>query len=57
VKTVKRAYRNSEHESVPIISILNCDECLFPSGFFKILRGSDECGIESGIVGGMPKLD
>ena len=25
-------------------------------GFFKILRGSDECGIESGIVGGAPKL-
>ncbi|CAF1246736.1 unnamed protein product [Rotaria sp. Silwood1] len=26
-------------------------------GFFKILRGSDECGIESGIVAGAPKLD
>lgn len=26
------------------------------SGFFKILRGEDECGIESGIVGGEPKL-
>lgn len=25
-------------------------------GFFKILRGSDECGIESGIVAGLPKL-
>jgi len=25
-------------------------------GFFKILRGSDECGIESGIVAGEPKL-
>lgn len=24
-------------------------------GFFKILRGSDECGIESGIVAGIPK--
>ncbi|CAF0937081.1 unnamed protein product [Brachionus calyciflorus] len=24
-------------------------------GFFKILRGSNECGIESGIVGGIPK--
>jgi cathepsin B len=24
-------------------------------GFFKILRGSDECGIESGIVAGLPK--
>jgi len=23
-------------------------------GFFKILRGSDECGIESGIVAGLP---
>jgi cathepsin B len=26
-------------------------------GFFKILRGSDECGIESGIVAGAPKLN
>jgi len=25
-------------------------------GFFKILRGEDECGIESGIVAGLPKL-
>jgi len=25
-------------------------------GFFKILRGKDECGIESGIVAGAPKL-
>lgn len=25
-------------------------------GFFKILRGKNECGIESGIVGGLPKL-
>ena len=25
-------------------------------GFFKILRGSDECGIESGIVAGTPKV-
>ena len=25
-------------------------------GFFKILRGKDECGIESGIVAGTPKL-
>lgn len=25
-------------------------------GFFKILRGKDECGIESGIVAGLPKL-
>jgi len=27
------------------------------TGYFKILRGSDECGIESGIVAGKPKLD
>lgn len=26
-------------------------------GFFRILRGADECGIESGVVGGIPKLD
>ncbi len=25
-------------------------------GFFKILRGSDECGIESSVVAGAPKL-
>jgi cathepsin B len=25
-------------------------------GFFKIKRGNDECGIESGIVAGLPKL-
>lgn len=25
-------------------------------GFFKILRGKDECGIESGVVGGMPRV-
>lgn len=25
-------------------------------GFFKILRGSDECGIESHITAGLPKL-
>jgi len=25
-------------------------------GFFKMLRGSDECGIESSIVAGLPKL-
>ena len=24
-------------------------------GFFKIIRGKDECGIESGIVAGMPE--
>ena len=26
-----------------------------PTGFFKILRGEDECGIESGIVAGHVK--
>ena len=26
-------------------------------GYFKILRGRNECGIESGAVGGLPKLD
>jgi len=25
-------------------------------GTFKILRGQDECGIESGVVAGMPTL-
>lgn len=34
---------------------VNCDSisALFP-GFFKIKRGSDECGIESEMVAGMP---
>lgn len=27
------------------------------TGFFKILRGSDECGIESGVTAGIPSLD
>ena len=27
----------------------------FSIGYFKILRGEDEVGIESGIVAGMPK--
>lgn len=26
-------------------------------GFFKILKGQDECGIESGVVGGAPKIN
>ncbi|KAK6725859.1 hypothetical protein RB195_004279 [Necator americanus] len=26
-------------------------------GFFRIVRGMDECGIESGVVGGIPKLN
>lgn len=26
-------------------------------GFFRILRGQDECDFESGVVGGLPKLD
>ncbi|GBO38451.1 Cathepsin B, partial [Araneus ventricosus] len=25
-------------------------------GYFKILRGSDECGIEGSIVAGLPKV-
>lgn len=28
--------------------------CLFISGFFKIQRGNDECGIEADVVTGMP---
>nr|AFM37365.1 cathepsin B2 [Dictyocaulus viviparus] len=26
------------------------------NGFFRILRGTDECGIESGVVAGLPKI-
>ena len=26
-------------------------------GFFKILRGSNECGIEDQVIAGLPKLD
>lgn len=33
---------------------VNCFD--FVLGFFKILRGRDECGIESQIVAGEPKL-
>lgn len=29
--------------------------CFWSSGFFKFLRGSDHCGIESEIVAGIPK--
>ena len=35
---------------------LMCFFFLLLAGYFKILRGSDECGIESGIVAGKPKL-
>ncbi len=28
--------------------------CLLISGYFKIKRGSDECGIESEVVAGIP---
>ena len=27
------------------------------NGLFRILKGEDECGIESGVVAGEPKLD
>jgi len=27
------------------------------NGFFKILRGSDECGIEAGILAGIPSAE
>jgi cathepsin B len=27
------------------------------NGFFRIIRGKDECGIESGVVGGVPRLN
>jgi len=27
------------------------------NGLFRILKGEDECGIESGVVAGDPKLD
>jgi hypothetical protein len=28
----------------------------FISGFFRIVRGTDECGIEDNVVAGLPKL-
>ena len=31
-----------------------CSRCV--AGFFKILRGKDECGIESDGVAGKPKI-
>lgn len=37
-------------KSRPLIAVL----CLLVSGFFKIKRGNDECGIESEMVAGIP---
>jgi cathepsin B len=39
------------------IFLLAWNEDWGDKGFFKIRRGNNECGIESGIVAGAPKLD
>ncbi|CAI4226329.1 unnamed protein product [Auanema sp. JU1783] len=45
-------------EGIPYWRIANSWNTDFgEDGFFRILRGVDECGIESGIVGGVPKLN
>ncbi len=36
--------------------ILAWNEDWGDKGYFKILRGQNECGIEDGIVAGAPKL-
>ena len=38
-----------------IIFVLAWNQDWGDNGFFKILRGKNECGIESGIVAGAPK--
>ena len=38
-------------------SLLAWNEDWGDKGFFKILRGKNECGIEDGIVAGAPKLN
>uniref|UniRef100_A0A914S1F6 Uncharacterized protein n=1 Tax=Parascaris equorum TaxID=6256 RepID=A0A914S1F6_PAREQ len=44
--------------SSPIPSLLDCLNCLDRLRcFFRIIRGIDECGIESSVVGGLPKLN
>jgi hypothetical protein len=45
-----------EEKVLIICIILAWNEDWGDKGFFKILRGSDECGIESSIVAGAPKL-
>lgn len=44
------------HHTCTFTPDLTCGACiLLCIGFFKILRGKDECGIESGVVAGEPK--
>jgi cathepsin B len=46
-----------EENSTPYWLVANSwNEDWGDNGFFKILRGKDECGIEDGIVAGAPKL-
>jgi cathepsin B len=47
-----------EEDSTPYWLVANSwNEDWGDKGFFKIRRGNNECGIESGIVAGAPKLD
>lgn len=42
------------HDTIRKVLPSNHILCLFLSGFFKIKRGTDECGIESEMVAGIP---
>ena len=43
------------HELMLILDLTSSACLVTCAGFFKILRGKDECGIESGVVAGEPK--
>lgn len=43
------------HELMLILALTSSAYHVMCAGFFKILRGKDECGIESGVVAGEPK--
>ena len=43
------------HELMLILDLTSSACLVTCAGFFMILRGKDECGIESGVVAGEPK--
>jgi cathepsin B len=42
--------------SVNLLFCFSCENSHMCAGYFRIARGSDECGIESGVVAGEPSL-
>ncbi|KAI1711478.1 papain family cysteine protease domain-containing protein [Ditylenchus destructor] len=47
----------SEENEVPYWTVANSWSTDWgEGGFFRIIRGQDECGIESGVVGGLPDI-